>query len=91
MSNEIAYGESIFRKCKYRPNYPYKGVLTLANAREGVWRLYIGIIASKNDDKNVTVQRKALYEGAKNKYPECWSGKTRNWELPKKSTLISKK
>lgn len=34
------YAESIFRTCKYRPDYPYKGFETIVEARE--W-LRIGI------------------------------------------------
>jgi putative transposase len=41
----------------------------------------------KGDDKKVTVQRTAIYEAAKNKHPERWSGKTRNWELPQEVHL----
>jgi putative transposase len=102
VSNDNAYAESIFRTCKYRPNYPYKGFLTLANARKWVLEFvhwynvrhhHSGIKfmtpeqRHKGDDKKVTVQRTAIYEAAKNKHPERWSGKTRNWEIPQEVHL----
>ncbi|ABO48854.1 Integrase, catalytic region [Desulforamulus reducens MI-1] len=34
VSNDNPYAESIFRTCKYRPNYPAKGFDTLTEARE---------------------------------------------------------
>ena len=36
VSNDNAYAESIFRTCKYRPDYPYKGFATLGDARAWV-------------------------------------------------------
>lgn len=29
VSNDNAYSESIFKTCKYRPDYPYKGFLNI--------------------------------------------------------------
>jgi len=37
VSNDNAYAESIFRTCKYRPDYPHKGFATLDDAR--IWDL----------------------------------------------------
>jgi len=36
VSNDNAYSESIFKTCKYRPDYPYKGFLSIAEARDWV-------------------------------------------------------
>jgi len=36
VSNDNPYAESVFRTCKYRPGYPYKGFATLSEAREWV-------------------------------------------------------
>jgi putative transposase len=41
----------------------------------------------KGDDKKVTMERTEIYEAAKNKHPERWSGQTRNWELPQEVIL----
>jgi putative transposase len=37
VSNDNAYAESIFRTCKYRPDYPHKGFINIDAAR--VWVL----------------------------------------------------
>ncbi|GAE94742.1 mobile element protein [Gracilibacillus boraciitolerans JCM 21714] len=36
VSNDNPYAESIFRTCKYRPDYPAKGFSELTEAREWV-------------------------------------------------------
>jgi transposase InsO family protein len=36
VSNDNAYAESLFRTCKYRPDYPRGGFVTLDEAREWV-------------------------------------------------------
>ena len=36
VSNDNAYSESIFKTCKYRPDYPYKGFLNIDQARDWV-------------------------------------------------------
>jgi putative transposase len=36
VSNDNAYSESILKTCKYRPDYPYKGFLSIAEARDWV-------------------------------------------------------
>jgi hypothetical protein len=33
-------------------------------------------------DAAIMMDRKAVYEAAKARHPERWSGATRNWELP---------
>lgn len=34
VSNDNPYSEAIFRTCKYRPDFPYKGFASLEEARE---------------------------------------------------------
>jgi len=102
VSNDNAYAESIFRTCKYRPNYPYKGFETLAIARDWMlkftrWYDYhykhsgIKFVTPgqrhSGEAERIIQQRKALYQQAKEKYPERWSCNTRNWELPEKVHL----
>jgi len=36
VSNDNAYTESIFKTCKYTPDYPYKGFLSIAEASDWV-------------------------------------------------------
>ncbi len=106
VSNDNAFAESIFRTCKYRPNYPYKGFASLADAR--IWVLefvhwynvrhhHSGIKfmtpsqCHNGEAENIAAKRSAVYETAKNKKPERWSGNTRNWILPDKVHLNPQK
>jgi transposase InsO family protein len=97
VSNDNAFAESIFRTCKYRPNYPYQGFTDIAQAREWVlqfvhWYNYehkhsgIQFVSPAQrhagNGEEIMVQRKGVYEAAKARNPERWSGNTRNWELP---------
>ena len=97
VSNDNAYAESIFRTCKYRPDYPYKGFADIAQARQWVlafvyWYNYIHKHSSlkfisphqrhEGIDQEIMNQREDVYAAAKAKHPERWSGNTRNWELP---------
>lgn len=106
VSNDNAYAESIFRTCKYRPDYPHKGFIDLDAAR--VWVL--GFVRWYNDEhkhsglKFITPQqrhsgqthdvmnrRKAVYEVARNANPSRWSGPLRNWDLPEEVWLNPEK
>lgn len=95
VSNDNAYAESIFRTCKYRPNYPYKGFAGLIRARAWVlsfvaWynqeHRHSGIkfvtpqARHEGKDKAILANRKVVYEKAKRANPQRWSGATRNWE-----------
>ncbi len=102
VSNDNAYAESIFRTCKYRPHYPYKGFNTLEAARDWVLKFthrynyhhkHSGIKfvtpaqRHNGEAERVIHQRKEVYQLAKEKTPRRWSGNTRNWELPEKVHL----
>ncbi len=95
VSNDNAYAESIFRTCKYRPDYPYKGFSDITEA--GNWILkftrwynqehrHSGIkFVTPNEkheerDHSILERRKAIYEHAKSLNPRRWSGDTRNWK-----------
>ncbi len=95
VSNDNAYAESIFRTCKYRPSYPYKGFEGLANAREWVlsfvnWynqeHRHSGIKfvtpqeRHSGKDTQILAKRIEVYQQAKKRYPSRWSGPIRNWE-----------
>jgi len=97
VSNDNAYAESIFRTCKYRPDYPVKGFVDITEARDWVLNFvhwynqkhkHSGLkFVSPNErheghDEEIMQRRKAVYEAAKAKNPNRWSGPTRNWELP---------
>jgi len=106
VSNDNAFAESIFRTCKYRPNYPYKGFASLADARTWVLEFvhwynvrhhHSGIKfmtpsqCHNGEAENIAEKRSAVYETAKNKKPERWSGEIRNWVLPGKVHLNPQK
>jgi putative transposase len=96
VSNDNAYAESLFRTCKYRPNYPRQPFGSVEEAR--VWTLqfvrwynqqhkHSGLkFVTPNERHNGTAQailayRKQVYQAAKERHPERWSGETRNWVL----------
>lgn len=96
VSNDNPYAESIFRTCKYRPNYPSKGFADLTDARTWVlsfvrWyneeHKHSGLnFVSPNQRHNgsadrILEQRRQVYEQAKSLHPERWSRGTRNWTL----------
>lgn len=95
VSNDNAYSEAIFRTCKYRPEYPTGGFADIGAARQWVlefvrWyneehrhsgiRFVTPVERHRGEDKTILAQRHIVYEQAKAKHPERWSGKTRNWE-----------
>jgi len=96
VSNDNPYAESIFRTCKYRPNYPAKGFASLTEARQWVlsfttWynqeHRHSGLnFLTPNQRHNglsarVLEHRKQVYEAAKLRHPERWSGSIRDWTL----------
>ena len=102
VSNDNAYAESIFKTCKYRPGYPYKGFLTIEEARDWVLKFshwynfnhkHSGIKYVSPHQRHsglagdVLANRKEVYQGAKDAHPERWSGNIRNWDLPKEVYL----
>ena len=95
VSNDNPFSEALFRTCKYRPNWPAKGFATKAEAQAWVksfagWyngeHLHSGIRFVTPDerhaghDRATLDSRASLYANAKAQNPECWSGKTRNWQ-----------
>lgn len=97
VSNDNAYAESIFRTCKYRPDYPYDGFADITEARSWVLRF----VHWYNDEhkhsglkfispaerhsgqcKAIMANRSCVYEIARQQNPARWSGDTRNWDLP---------
>ena len=94
VSNDNAYSESSFRTLKYRPGFPHEGFDNLASARAWVHDFVIWYNEThrhsairfvtpherhRGEESAVLKKRVALYEAAKEKHPERWSGKTRNW------------
>lgn len=94
VSNDNPYSETLFKTMKYATTYPSKPFESLDEARQWVLRFvdwynnchhHSGIKyvtpAQRHNGHDVTIleQRKHVYEKAKKKHPERWSGETRNW------------
>lgn len=101
VSDDNAYAESLFRTCKYRPDYP-GAFASLAEARAWALRFerwYNHTHKHRNlkfispaerhhgADKTIFTKRIALYERARAKQPARWSGEIRDWSLPKEVWL----
>lgn len=96
VSNDNAYAEALFRTCKYRPNYPSKPFDSVEDARKWTrqfvqWYnhqhkhsgLKFVTPAQRHDGQapEILRRREQVYEAAKQRRPERWSGATRNWNL----------
>ena len=95
VNNDSPYSESLFRTLKYCPQWPVHGFANLDSARiwshnfiqwynhehrHSRIRFVTPAERHRGDDKAVLANRHAVYTAAKEKRPERWSGKTRNWE-----------
>lgn len=95
VSNDNPYSESLFRTLKYRPTYPHQPFIDLLSARRWVagfahWYNHehlhsaIQFVTPEQRhtgvDREILAQRTQVYQTAKDKHPERWSGNIRNWE-----------
>ncbi|MEK7482921.1 MAG: IS3 family transposase [Planctomycetota bacterium] len=95
VSNDNAYSESLFKTLKYMPEYPAGGFKSRESAQEWVrkfveWyntqHLHSGIryvtpeSRHNGEEESILEHRHEVYEEAKKKHPNRWSGETRNWE-----------
>ncbi len=102
VSNDNPYSESLFRTLKYRPEYPEQPFFGLKEARDWVlffvnWynneHLHSAIKfitpaqrhAGKDDE--ILTNRKEVYQHAKSKNLNRWSGEIRNWNAVKEVYL----
>lgn len=96
VSNDNPYAESIFKTCKYRPNYPSGGFENLTKARKWVLQFvrwynlehrHSGLNFVTPHQRHtgqaqaILQKRHKIYEEAKAAHPERWSKNTRNWSL----------
>jgi putative transposase len=96
VSNDNPYSESVFKTMKYRPTYPQRPFENLLVARQWVGTFVhwyneehrhsaIGFVtpAQRHAGLDAALLRKRaeVYEAAKVRHPERWSGATRNWQL----------
>ena len=94
VSNDNPYSESLFKTLKYRPGYPSQAFADLVEARKWVsgfvdWynkehlHSAIGFVTPAQrhagEDQPLLRRRKMVYEAAKARHPQRWSGQTRNW------------
>ena len=94
VSDDNAYVESLFRTCKYRPDYPAQGFVNIDDARTWVQQFarwyngehrHSGIVfvtpeqRHQGADSALLKQRHTVYAAAKQRHPPRWSGETRNW------------
>ena len=95
VSDDNPYSESLFRTLKYSPKYPSKAFTSIEAAREWVhefvqWynnehrhsgvRFITPSQRHRGEDEAVLGRRKEVYQVAKQKNPERWSGQIRNWD-----------
>ena len=95
VSNDNPFSESLFKTLKYRPSYPRRPFENLLAARQWVgpfaaWyndehrHSAIGFVTPTQRhaglDTGLLRQRIDVYEAAKRKHPERWSGNTQNWQ-----------
>jgi putative transposase len=95
VSDDNPYSEALFRTLKYRPEYPRGAFKSIEAARKWVkdfvaWynteHLHSAISFVTPDDRHTgkdqaaLAKRKRVYEAARERNPQRWSGKTRNWE-----------
>jgi putative transposase len=95
VSNDNPYSESLFKTLKYRPKYPLKPFADVTEARQWVTGLVewynhehrhsaIRFVTPEQRheglDENLLDNRKAVYEAARAKHPQRWSGSSRNWQ-----------
>lgn len=94
VSNDNPYSEALFRTCKYMPGFPANGFETIQCARRWV-RAFVtwyntvyrhsGIQyvtpeqRHTGQDHAILTARKQVYEQARQRHPERWSGTTRDW------------
>ena len=97
VSDDNAHIEAWFRTCKYAPGYPPGGFETIAAAREWVLRFvtwyngnhrHSGIAYVTPEQRHngtaepLLVQRRAVYEAARQRHPLRWKQHTRSWQAP---------
>lgn len=94
VSDDNPYSEALFRTLKYRPQYPRQPFASLQQARAWVDRFVrwyntehrhsaIRFVTPEQRhsglDTALLAQRRAVYEAARQRHPQRWSGSIRNW------------
>jgi putative transposase len=94
VSDDNAFAEALFRTAKYRPGFPLKGFADLDAARQWAggfvqWynhehrhsglRYVTPGQRHAGQDRDLLAARHAVYQDARRRNPQRWSGPTRNW------------
>jgi putative transposase len=102
VSDDNPFIEALFRTLKYWPEYSTSGFSSVETARTWVTRFVqyynhehqhsgIGYVAPADrhagDDVAILAARRTVYERAKRRHPERWSGSARSWNRPLTVTL----
>jgi len=98
VSDDNPYSESLFKTMKYRPEYPEGPFRTIEDARSWVigfvaWynlehrhsAIRFVTPQQRHEGTHVAVleRRRQVYETARERWPERWTGNCRNWSTPK--------
>ena len=88
VSNDNAYAESLFRTCKYRPDYPRKPFASLKQAQAWTQKfvrwynqkhkhsgLKFVTPAQRHNGQDTAIlkRREQVYDDARNRHPQLWS------------------
>jgi putative transposase len=94
VSNDNPFSEALFRTLKYQTNLPYKPFATLDEARAWAARFvrwynqehhHSALRFVTPDDRHfgredaILAERRRVYQRARHRRPDRWSGATRNW------------
>jgi transposase InsO family protein len=95
VSDDNPFSEALFRTLKYRPQYPEQAFEDIAAARAWVERFVrwynhehrhsaIRFVTPQErhdgHDCDILQRRHEVYEQARRRHPQRWSGRTRNWK-----------
>ena len=94
VSNDNPFSEALLRTCKYVPSWPERGFESLEAARawaanfvrwcngqhrHSALRFVTPDQRHRQQDRAILSQRHAVYQAARARHPERWSGHTRCW------------
>jgi putative transposase len=97
VSDDNPFIESLFRTLKYRPDHPMRRFATLAEAVASIkafvrWYNHVHLHSSigfvtpharhVGADLPILAHRRVVYEAARAKHPERWTGDIRDWRRP---------
>jgi transposase InsO family protein len=95
VSDDNPFSEALFRTLKYRPEYPNHPFTTIAEARAWVaafvdWynlehrHSAINFVTPEQrhtgEEHRILLARRRVYQEARKRNPERWTGKSRSWE-----------